>query len=439
MTELPLVLPSGRRVTVRSAGEGPPVQDDELGGKRTFAGRVLVALERGRLRVEDDDGSALGRAELEGMPLPDFHALRDAAWRVGAVARPRDDLRCRNCDAPLDPAPDDLPASELDRWYVEAEREAEPLGPLFPLLDEVEVPGRRPATSFEMAPVTVGQVLPLWRALEREEVTITPRLVRALGIEGLGDTADPKLVARALDVASDEAWASIETAFVMLGYAVRSHFPHRCSECGTLHDVLAPPDREFLLDPDLEEAMLLGERPPDDGDGEQAPFPDLDSFAEITLRIGREVYRERGVKNVELVVNDEVPPVDASGEPLMGSYQPIAQGDAAGYTDIRFQIDVYYRTFESMYRERPFDVEAEIRETIDHEVEHHLHHLAGHDPVDDEEREQALAELERTYGKRAVRSARVRGTLAELKVFGWFVLGALVVIGMIVVFLSLRD
>lgn len=439
VTELPLTLPSGRRVRVRSAGEGPPVEDDRLDGHPTFAGRLVVAVDAGRLTVEGEGGAALHRPQLEKLSLADFHALRDAAWRVGAIARPDADLRCRNCQVALSPGPGSAPLGELDRWYTDAEQEAEPLGPLFPLADEVAVPGGRPATSFEMAPVTVGRALPLWRALHREEVTITPALVRALGIGGLGDTADPKRIARALDVASDQAWASLETAFVLLNYAVRSHFPHVCPQCGTLHDVLAPPDREFDLDPEAE-ALILGGEPEGGGDGEGwGPFPGIDAFAETTLRLGREVYRERGVQKVELVVNDEVPPVDGSGEPLMGSYQPITRGDAAGYTDIRFQIDIYYRTFESMYAERPFDVEAEIRETIDHEVEHHLHYLSGHDPMDEEERQEALAELERTYGKRAVRRAMVRETLGELKTIGWFLLGALVVIGMIIAFLSLRS
>ena len=226
---------------------------------------------------------------------------------------------------------------------------------------------------------------------------------------------------------------------MLLGYAARSHFPYVCPECGTLHDVLAPEHREFDFDPDAYELVVAGELPDEDPEREWPPFPDIDAFSELTLRIGREVYRDRRVKNIELAVEEGVPPVDGSGEPLMGSYQPMMQGDAAGYTEVRFQIDIYFRTFQSMYAERPFDLEAEIRETIDHEVEHHLHHLAGHDPMDEAEREEALAELQRTYGERAVRRAAVRGALGELKTLGWFLLGALVVIGMIVAFMTLRS
>ena len=426
-----LTLPSGVRARVIDAAPGdPPVSDDRVEGRRMFSGRMLRAIGDGRLVIELE-GEAASNERVEALELSDYHALRDAAFRVGAIDEELDpDLRCRNCDEPLAPTVGDAPIGELDRWYVE--HREEPLDPPFPFAAPVRVANGSRASSFVMKPVTVKRVKPLWRALDRDDGAITPRIVEALGIEALGDVTDRAVIARTLDGAPDDAWAVIETAFLLLAYAPRSHYPYVCPKCGTLHDMLAPATREFDFDPDAEVLLLGGELPED---AEADPFPDEDAFAEAALRIGREVYRERGVANVELVVDTGVPPVDGSGEPLMGSYRPIAEGDHAGYTDLRFQIEVYYKTFEKMYEETPFDVEAELRDTIDHEVEHHLHYLSGHDPMDEEEREEALAELQRTYGARAVRRAQAAGLLAELRTLSWFLLAAAIVVGVIALFL----
>lgn len=426
-----LTLPSGVRARVTDAApEKAPVRDDSVDAKRAFGGRMLRVLSEGRLVVELE-GEVASLERIDQLSLRDYHALRDAAFRLGVVdEEPDPDLRCRNCDEPLAPERGDMPVGELDRWYVE--HPEEPLEPPFPFARAIRLANGVRASDFVMKPVTVKQAKPLWRLLERDDGAITPKIVDALGIEAFGDVTDRRVIARTLGEASDEAWAVIETAFLLLNYAARSHYPYVCPKCGTLHDVLAPATREFDLDPDAEALLLAGELPDADG---APPFPDEDAFAEMALRIGRDVYRERGVANIELVVDDGVPPVDGSGEPLMGSYRPIAEGDHAGYTDLRFQIDVYYKTFEKMYEEAPFDVEAELRDTIDHEVEHHLHYLSGHDPMDEEEREEALAELQRTYGARAVRRAQAAGILAELRTLSWFMLAAAIVVGVIALFL----
>ncbi len=423
MPELELTLPSGIPVRVRTAGEGAPIDDDVVSGKRMFAGRMLRALESGRLVVEGLPSA------VDDLSLADFHALRDAAFRVGAIAEHVDpeERRCRNCEAALDPRPEDAPLADLDRWYVE--REPEPFEGPFPLGSRIRV-GRTDAETFVMEPVTVGRAKPLWRVLASEASGITPRIVRALGVRALGDVTDPGAIARALDRAPDDVWAVLETAFLLLNYAARSHFPYVCPKCGALHDLLAPAEREFDFEPHAEDLLLAGRRA--DSVHETAePFPDPDGFAKMALRIGREVYRDRGVRNVELVVDEGVPPVDGSGEPLLGSYRPIVDEDAAGYSEVRFQIDVFYETFAKMYEDAPFDLEAELRDTIDHEVQHHLAYLSGKDAVDEEERAEALAELERTYGARAVRRAQVKGVVSELRILGWFLLVALAVIGLI--------
>jgi hypothetical protein len=74
-------------------------------------------------------------------------------------------------------------------------------------------------------------------------------------------------------------------------------------------------------------------------------------------------------------------------------------------------VALYYRTFESMWNEDgPYDVEAELRETIEHELEHHAASLAGHDAMDDDERDEIAHEAMRVIGRREI----ARSGAAEL-------------------------
>jgi hypothetical protein len=59
--------------------------------------------------------------------------------------------------------------------------------------------------------------------------------------------------------------------------------------------------------------------------------------------------------------------------------------------------------------------------------------------MDEEERAEALSELERTYGKRAVQRARVTDVAADLRQLGWFAAGTIAVLGLIVLFLYLTG
>ena len=79
---------------------------------------------------------------------------------------------------------------------------------------------------------------------------------------------------------------------------------------------------------------------------------------------------------------------------------------------------VYYQTFRRMWEEDgPYDLEAELHETIDHELEHHLHHLAGHDPLDEEERAEARGEIRKLYGDRRLARLAVREAAGDLGTF----------------------
>jgi hypothetical protein len=75
-------------------------------------------------------------------------------------------------------------------------------------------------------------------------------------------------------------------------------------------------------------------------------------------------------------------------------------------------VTIYYRTFVRIQEEEgPFDWDAELRETIEHELEHHVFHLRGEDPMDEEERAEIEREAVRVLGHR-------EATRRTLAVFG---------------------
>ena len=55
------------------------------------------------------------------------------------------------------------------------------------------------------------------------------------------------------------------------------------------------------------------------------------------------------------------------------------------------EVTIFYRTFRAMWNEEGgYDWEAEIRETIEHELEHHVAFLTGDDPMDEAERDERV-------------------------------------------------
>jgi hypothetical protein len=64
-----------------------------------------------------------------------------------------------------------------------------------------------------------------------------------------------------------------------------------------------------------------------------------------------------------------------------------------------------------------YDWEAELRETIEHELEHHLSYLAGDDPVDEAERQDIADEAERIVGRREIARQGVRALGADFAGF----------------------
>lgn len=242
--------------------------------------------------------------------------------------------------------------------------------------------------------------MPLWRAAEASTLRITPAVVTAMGIVALGAERRASVIAEALVRAPERVFASVVNLVHDAHYPRRLVALHRCVACGARNELDVPLAREL-------------------GRGELAPrwagsarVPSLDAFEVRVRAIADEVYRSRGVRNVNLFIDAGVPACDEGGEPLLGCYTPGGRDpelDVAESPEVR----LFYRSFEEEARLDPtFDVEAEIRETIDHELTHHLHHLAGTDPLDDEERAEIAREQLRHVG-RAEATRRARRTAAD--------------------------
>ena len=137
-------------------------------------------------------------------------------------------------------------------------------------------------------------------------------------------------------------------------------------------------------------------------------LPAFEPFADRARAIAKGRLERDGAGDVSFVVEGGVPAVDDGGEPLMGAYVPGSPGDM-GSPSRPPEITVYYRTFRAIWDEDgPFDWDAELVETIEHELEHHLAYLVGDDPMDDDERAEIQDEALRVLGARAVVRQGVR-------------------------------
>ncbi len=388
--ELPrsVQLPSGRVVELqKKAGLSPKAPQEG-----SLFSEVIDLFESGDITMRSD-GAPLTVYALE---LRDFHALRAILTCAGLLSEEPVEIQCRNCDTLITHAPcAELPLGP----FADKELDDPELDTTLELGVPHEIPsiplGRaRQAHDVTLSPRTVDDAFPLFRALGQEALVLTSEVVRAMGVCELGPEKNPARIARALAAASEEAWTAVTDLYLFAHYAPRLFSIALCPKCGARNDVDAPYDREFL--PGGAEA-----RPASDKGG----FPDLpafDPFAERARAIANEAFLAEQLDDVSLVVEGGIPAVDDGGEPLMGAYVPGSPGDM-GSPSRPHEITVYYRTFRAIWDEDgPFDWDAELKETILHELEHHLAFLAGDDPMDDEERAEIGGEALRVLGKRAV-------------------------------------
>ena len=403
-----LTLPSGARVTLRrsSAGRssapvtavrapaGAPLFSEVLG---LFDGEVTLL--RGKTEIDVRD-----------LPLADFHVVRAVLTKAGLVHEDEVELECRNCGETLTAHPcRDLETGPWEDGEL-GDPELDVTAELGVPLETAPIPlGRvRHASTITLAPRTVREALPFWAAAARDPFDIDEDVVRAMGITALGSVDDDKRIAQALADCDAAAFDSVAETFLAAHYPLRLACDVFCPKCKARNTIDAPAARELELGAGDHERDRAQPGGPED---EHTPLPALEDFVELAHRIADPLIADIPGEKVELIVESGTPAVDDGGEPLLGSYVPPPPADAPVPTRPP-TVTVYYRTFEKIEREEgPFDWEDELRETIEHELEHHIFYLRGEDPMDEEEHAEIDREVVRVLG----RGEATRRTLA---VFG---------------------
>ncbi len=394
------MLPSGLVVRLsHAAAERAPAPTESL-GSCLYALSILEV--PGVVTTEDHEP-----VDVMGLSLRDAHTLRALVGYAGLVPEESVEAPCENCGKHFHVKPSSL--LELGP-FVDRELTDPDLDAPFKYDEPHPIPRllvrRERVRTIRIAPRVVREVLPLWHAETAEAFRFTPAIVAAMGITALGRERRARFIAEAIMYASPDTYRAIVDLVYQAFYSPRLVGSYRCTACGARNDLDVLPVREIPFET-RDVRRRKGRR-----------FPDIDTFEKIVRETGKRIYRERGVRNIDLVVDDGVAACDDGGEPLLGCYTPGSGEDDGGIYSAP-EIRIFYRTFGAAHRDEPsFDVRAEINETIDHEVTHHLHFLSGDDPLDDEEREAIAEENIRRIGKRE--TARRASKLVVDDVGGFF-------------------
>ncbi len=399
-------LPSGRSISLRVKVPDAPLA---RAARAPLFSELFAAEEQGLVEVAEEGA----KVSLASLSLSDFHAVRALALAGGVLREEAVDVPCKNCEATLTVLPcRALPLGPFrDFELCDAELDATlPMGTAHEIPD-VPLQHGKHAKTVTFAARTAEQADPLFAALSHRELVVDAAFVEAMGIASLGAEGRPRAIARALSECDDDAFAAVTDAFLATHYPLRLGAPLRCEACGARNDVDAPYERE--VEPS-------GHPRGDGADANAnvpATFPTLDDFSEVARTSFMAYVSRFPADTVDLVVTEETPACDDGGEPLLGSYVPGSAPDAHGLP-FRPTVTVYVRTFLAMWNEDgPFDVVAEIDETIEHELLHHEHHLTGADPMDDEERAEIVREAQRVLGKKQVARDARHGLGADIVEF----------------------
>ncbi len=358
-----LTLPSGAKIRLRAASTPKSPRAREPGAP--LFSEVLALFDEGVVSLEGKD--------VRDLELSDFHVLRAVLTKAGFVAEEEIEVECANCGEEIAVRP----CARLEIGpYVDGELD----DPELDARDETGVPHHVPGLGeVTLRTRTVRQAQPFFRALARKTFEVTPEVAEAIGVSGPG--------ADELAACDDEAWDAVSELFLRATYPLRLGAIVFCPSCNARNDVDAPYERE--LAPSMPTSR-----------GEATALPPFDAFADRAHAIAEPMLASLPGDKVELVVEGGTPAVDDGGEPLLGSYVPPYAGDL-GAPSRPPTVTVYYRTFEAIEAdEGRFDWEAELEETIEHELEHHVYWLKGDDPMDAAERAEIDREATRVVGRR---------------------------------------
>jgi len=402
-----LTLPSSAVVQLRLARSEERSAQVRSAGEPLFA-EVATVLAEKRVTITKN-GAPL---DLDALPLRDFHVIRAVLTRSGVIGEEEVEVSCRNCGEPIRMFP--CAALEIAPW-VDGETNDEELDSTLQLGEALEVLpiplGRvRTARNVTFEERTVGQAKPLFEAAAKPVLDVTAAVVRAMGIVALGAERDAEKIAEALRECDDEAFGAVADAFLATHYVPRLGCVVFCEGCGARNDVDAPYERESG-------GGGGSERGSGSEGGSESAFPGFEAFAARAREIGAPLMEVAPTADVELVIEGGTPAVDDGGEPLLGSYVPPHPGDAGAPTRAPV-VTVYYRTFRAMWTEEgPYDWDAELVETIEHELEHHVAFLRGDDPTDDDERAVIRDEAVRIVGRREAERRAIEGFGASVTDF----------------------
>lgn len=413
-----LTLPSRRRVTLREEAAG---RDHPRGeAQDRLFDDVIALLETKRVHIVEKGDPIDDPLDLD---LADFHVIRALALKAGLVEEEDVELDCHNCGEEIVVRPcagievgpwkdGELDDPELDRYLAVGRDTPIDLATPIPL-------GRvRLGHTVTLERRTLKQAMPLLRALAKDPFHLDEGVVTAMGIVAIGPISQPRRLAQALSECSDAAFGAVTDVFLATYYSLRLASDVFCKECKARNTIDAPALREFELQPPSLTAESAERAQAGEGaDGrvvKNAPLPKLDDFVDLAHAIADPLIAKLppvGAK-VELIVESGTPAVDDGGEPLLGSYTPPPPTDAHGVLMTPPTVTIYYQTFAAIEREEGlFDWEDELRETIEHELEHHVYFLTGDDPMDEEEHAEIDREVARVVGVR-------ESTRRTLAVFG---------------------
>lgn len=394
--ELPLSLhlPSGLAVRIARGRRKVRGSPDEAGA--TLAGQ-LAALSGDLADVTHESGRPV---DLAALSLEDFHVLRTVATAAGLFPEAPVKRRCHNCDeiltvslaasVPLGPILDgELDDSEYDEPFDFARAHSLVRG----------VDPDEPSLAARLSPLTVAQAAELWAVTDGTIGADRRRLGRRLGLAQLGDATDPRRIARKLDKLSDEFWDRLLDLFEAAHYSPRLTARVVCPACDAENTFLAPRVREL---PELADQTEPVPEPAD-----MAGFPSPDAFFAAMEDHARRLTEAAGIDPIPVFLEQGVPHVDEGGVPLLGSYTPPPERADDSLRPATGEVRLYYRTFRNQWLdEGPYDVDAEIAETIEHELQHHVAFLRGWDETDAEERAQIVEERRRVRGREETKRAR---------------------------------
>jgi hypothetical protein len=356
-------------------------------------------------RLTDATGAAVS---LRNLPLSDFHTLRALLRKLGKLPESDVKISCQNCKRRFSVKP--CQTLELGPY-----RDGELDDPELDAPFDFDAVHRLPVSEVadvRLSPRTLAEAEPLHVALAKPgALTLKGAIVTAMGIAELDGETDPRRIGRRLMRVSAEAFDELLNVFEAAHYPARLTTRHLCPRCGAVAWVDAPAAREFGLDPaEGGSVEIRREAPPAEG-----PFMSRTEFEDLVGERADLAYSDLAVTNVDLVVVDGPAECDDGGEPLLGCYRP---ADPDALPPQPPEIRLFYRTFVNVWNdEGRYDVGAEVEETLRHELEHHLAHLAGTDPVDEQERAEIEAEVARRIGRTEAKRRAISAAGRDLRGF----------------------